>query len=195
METKYLRIDGLLREVERHGKVELKDAELVLTGRFPRHLLDELRERQDEAMRQLALPRRSPLLDSLDDTPGVPHVALTTTETQDVRGDVALLRRLVASFEAHPGANRIQLRIHQLDGMVKRVQWQGLADHGLRCAVAELLLERAEALGLMVNKRTGRCRRCDGDELAYDVSMRLFCLPCRLTAWRARQDEQQGDHA
>lgn len=194
METEHLTIDRLLAEVQRHGKVETRGGQLVLTGRFPRDLIDQLRPRQDEALRALALPRQGSLLDTLADAPGVPRLTVTMIETEDTAGDVAILKRLVALFEAHPGANRVVLSIHQLDGTRKRVQWRACATTTLRRAVAVLLRERAEALGFMVHKGTGRCRRCDGNDLAYEPTMRLFCRPCRLAGWR-ENDQEKGARA
>jgi hypothetical protein len=90
----------------------------------------------------------------------VPTLHFTVRETDDIVGDVGLLRRihhLIA--EQQPGINRIVLTIRTLGGRRVRVEWRALAGRELRLGIARLLATDAIR---PAHIRVGGVNGCDG---------------------------------
>jgi hypothetical protein len=70
----------------------------------------------------------------------LPPIRLTLRETHDLVRDFKILdaiRKAIAAYE--PGGNRVQLRIVTVDGRKVTVEWQALAERGLRHDLALVL--------------------------------------------------------
>ena len=91
-----------------------------------------------------ALQRPSPLAEFAADLALV--IRFHVSETTDVEGDVAFLRRIRLLLDEWPGSNRIRFRIRTLDGRRPLLEWRALATTELRMALARLLAERGLAL-------------------------------------------------
>lgn len=183
----------LIAEARRYGRLELVDGKVVVEGEFPKTLIEELRTRKEDLREVLRNMRgRSPLTSYATDDLGLrvvargryPMMALTLRETEDSEGDVRFIRRVHAILQEIPGGDRIIVAIHSNYGPVERLQWRAKTTPKLRRTIAHLLLERAQALGLIVNRQDFVCRICGGDALAYEPRGLLFCPSCRLRGWR-----------
>ncbi len=72
-----------------------------------------------------------------------PAVRLTLRESDDVEGDVALLRSIADLLRAYPGKDVLVMRIVTLEGESRSFLWRGEASRELRLALAALLRARA----------------------------------------------------
>ncbi len=72
-----------------------------------------------------------------------PAVRFTMRETDDVAGDVALLRRIHAVIAEHqPGENLVILTVKTLDGRRRSLGWRAVATPELRRGIARVLAAR-----------------------------------------------------
>ena len=107
-------------------------------GALDEDLVDELRAHKPELIEALQHP--SPLAAAA--VALAPIIRFHVSETEDVEGDVAFLRRVRLLLNKHPGSNRVRLRIRTLDCRRPLLEWQALATTELRLALGRLLAER-----------------------------------------------------
>lgn len=140
-------IGSLVRQARRLGRLELVEGSVIVEGRFPKALIDTLRERKEEVCRVLQQADVGSPADHASRVSGVPTIHVTVRETPDVEGDMAFLRRVRLVLGEHPGGNLAVVTIRTLDGRKVRAEWRAMAEPTLRRRLALLLRDRAEAEG------------------------------------------------
>ncbi len=74
-----------------------------------------------------------------------PAIRITLRESDDVVGDISLLRSIVDLLQAYPGRNALVMQIVTLGGERRSFLWRVEACRELRLALAALLRARAGA--------------------------------------------------
>jgi len=155
-------VQELIAQARCYGRLELADGKVIVEGRFPGLLLEELRAHKVE-VRQAILGEaagweadplgrgphdapKGPLAEYAAHLPSVPVTRFTLRETEDVEDDAEWLRRIRRVIQEHqPGGNRIILNIVTLDGRRVGVEWRAVASRTLRQGIASLLRRKAQA--------------------------------------------------